>query len=129
MVLTRFFVIGILGCVVDFLFFQLLLLFKVELLVARLLAFWVAMGFTWFGNRLYTFRVYGAKLAQFARHVLSSHAAGLMNLSAFYLVSLSQSSQIAFLLGVILGAKANYLLSKMWVFVSATQQDASADRG
>ena len=87
-------------------------------MLARLLAFWLAACVTWLGNKHLTFacKQKTGLLKQWAKHMLTAHTSGLVNLLCFYLISAVYLVPVAFVVGVLVAAVCNYWLSKKYVF-------------
>lgn len=117
----RFCSVGGVAFAVDSLCFLLFSLCSTELMVGRLLSFWVAAQVTWWGNRRYTF-VLSAGISiyrQWCKAMCSVHFSGLLNLLTFWLCLPYLHVAIAFCLGVGVGLISNFLLSQLWVFKRA----------
>ena len=116
----KFAVVGGVGFLFDAMCFYLLLKTGMDSTFARVIAFWFAAVITWLGNRLFTFN--GAKIVsafqQLTKHMLSAHFSGVVNISCYYLISLTQSLSVAFVVGIVAGALFNYWLSCRYVFVA-----------
>lgn len=114
----RFACVGGLGFVVDAGCFYLLLQISVPPMAARILSFWLAASATWLGNRYFTFakRHPDAAFNQWLKHMLSAHSSGVINLMAFYIISINYAVELAFLVGIALGTISNYWLSSRFVF-------------
>lgn len=118
MKLIKFAVIGGLGFVFDGLFFYLLLQLSIAPMLARVMAFWLAATVTWLGNRHFTFACLqpAGALKQWAKHMLSAHSSGVLNLCIFYLMQWHYAIEVSFVCGIVSGAVFNYWLSNRYVF-------------
>ncbi|WP_077287910.1 GtrA family protein [Cognaticolwellia aestuarii] len=119
-VFKKFCFIGGIGFAIDSVVFSLLVMVTDNIILSRLVAFWLAASVTWLGNRLYTYRHQQSNsiLYQWYKHMLSAHFSGAINLLVFFGVKDYISLPIAFCLGIILGLFSNYFLANRFVFVS-----------
>ncbi|WP_448553609.1 GtrA family protein [Thalassotalea montiporae] len=91
-------------------------------LLARVLAFWVAATFVWWGNRQFTFceptsiARNAPKFAQWLKAFASAHLAGCVNIASFYWLNQLTWLPIAFAGGVLAGLMVNYAGAKYYVF-------------
>ena len=95
----RFCSVGAAGFVVDVLIFTALFSVLQHTDIARVLAFWCAATFVWWGNRQLTFNDHSAKLAQWWRAFIQAHIGGAVNLLCFYWLSQVSNLPIAFVGG------------------------------
>lgn len=118
MKVVKFALIGATGFAFDAALFYVLLQLGMETMMARLLAFWLTATFTWYGNKHLTFQCkqQTGLLKQWAKHMFSAHFSGLANLGSFYLLTWFYPLELAFTVGVIVGAVLNYWLSDKFVF-------------
>ncbi len=116
----RFCFVGGFGFVVDSLFFLLLTQFTDDVMLARLISFWLAASATWLGNRIYTYKhqQFSSIFYQWCKHMLTAHFSGGINLIAFWLTKDILSIPVAFCFGIFLGVFSNYFLANKFVFVS-----------
>lgn len=116
----KFCIIGGSGFIVDSLFFLLLSNITDNVMLARLLSFWLAASATWFGNRIYTFshQQFTNVIAQWCKHLLTAHLSGGINLLVFWFTKDTFSIPIAFFLGILAGLFSNYYISSRFVFAN-----------
>lgn len=116
----KFCLIGGLGFVVDSIFFLLLNEVTNNIMLARLLSFWIAASVTWFGNRIYTYKhqQFTDVLFQWYKHMLTAHFSGGINLIIFWGTKDHISVPVAFCLGIFAGLFSNYFFANRFVFVS-----------
>lgn len=113
----RFCFVGGLGFIADAASFALLLHLNLDLLFARVLAFWLAIVVTWLGNRYFTFSQSGRSITktEFGQYLLLAHLSGLFNLTSFYFSFAIVGTEVAFVFGIAVGLVCNYLLvSKLY---------------
>jgi len=124
----KFCAVGGTGFVVDSAVFYLLIEVMPSIILARLIAFWLAATATWLGNRLFTFAHTSAQepWRQWQKHMLSAHGAGGLNLGLFYLLHDQLGTAVAFCAGIALGLGVNYILARYFVYRPA---NSSADIG
>lgn len=124
---AKFALIGGTGFIIDGALFYLLVQVGLEIMAARLVAFWLTATFTWVGNKYLTFNcsLRNNLLKQWAKHMVSAHCSGAANLVTFYLFSLISSLEFAFTLGVLIGAVANYWLLDKFVFTQKKATEVS----
>lgn len=115
---SKFGVVGGLGFMSDAIVFSLLLWLIDYHIIARIMAFWCAATVTWLGNRYYTFEQCDKSdaAAQWGRHMLVAHLAGVFNLMMYYAVALWLPLEVAFIVGVGVGMIANYFLVSRLVY-------------
>lgn len=115
---AKFALVGGTGFVIDGALFYLLVKAGLEIMSARLIAFWLTATFTWLGNKYLTFNcsLQNNLLTQWGKHMISAHCSGIVNLVTFYFISLTGAFELAFTVGVLLGAVSNYWLSDKFVF-------------
>lgn len=115
---AKFALVGGTGFVIDGALFYLLVKTGLEIMPARLIAFWLTASFTWLGNKYLTFKcsLKSNLLMQWGKHMASAHCSGVANLVTFYFISLTGALELAFTVGVLVGAISNYWLSDKFVF-------------
>jgi putative flippase GtrA len=122
--LLTFGAIGVAGLLVDtsVLYFS-MYAFGLGHYSGRLVSFLVAVTFTWWANRTFTFRVRGARgiLREWATFLVANTAGAIMNLLTYtLLVALSPTVKAHLYLGVAAGSLAgmvlNFSASKWLVF-------------
>lgn len=120
----KFCLIGVLGFIVDSLFFLFLKNITDNIMLARLLSFWLAASATWFGNRIYTYnhQVFSHAIHQWCKHMLSAHLSGSINLLIFWSTKEISSIPVAFCLGVLAGLFSNYFFANRFIFVTPSNQ-------
>ncbi len=125
----KFCLIGGLGFVVDSLFFIFLSQLTDNIMLARLLSFWLAASTTWIGNRIYTFshQQFANVIAQWCKHLLTAHISGCINLLVFWYIKEITYIPIAFCLGILAGLFSNYFIASRFVFVSTKTSSANTD--
>ena len=125
----KFCLIGGLGFVVDSLFFILLSQLTDNIMLARLLSFWLAASTTWIGNRIYTFshQQFTNVIVQWCKHLLTAHISGCINLLVFWYIKEMTHTPIAFCLGILAGLFSNYFIASRFVFVSTKTSNANTD--
>lgn len=118
MKVAKFALVGGIGFIIDGALFYLLVKAELDIISARLIAFWLTASFTWLGNKYLTFNcsLKNNLLKQWGKHMVSSHCSGAVNLVTFYFISLTGALELAFTVGVLLGAISNYWLSDKFVF-------------
>lgn len=118
----KFATIGSLGFVVDSSVFFALTQLDMGTMQARLYAFWLAASSTWLGNKYFTFqcRARSKLLRQWSKHMASCHVSGVANLAIFYCLNPFIHTAIAFVIGILAAAIANYWLSQKYVFALAS---------
>lgn len=116
--LSKFAVVGIAGFVIDAAIFMLLIVLNSDPMMARVIAFWSAASFTWWGNRRFTFNrdVSQSPLKQWGSHMLVAHFAGGVNLVVFFVMNLWTPVFIAFPVGVGVATVINFTLVNRYVF-------------
>lgn len=121
----KFALVGGVGFVVDSMLMILLFeILKLDLAVARIVAFVCAATANWFLNRLYTFADrdrQGRKTLQWMRFLISAVVAAIPNLGIFFLLMLALPETLGYVLlamccGILAGYYCNYQLSRQWVF-------------
>jgi putative flippase GtrA len=120
----KFCLIGCLGFVVDGFSFLCLMKITDNIMLARLLSFWLAASTTWFGNRIYTYshQQFTNFISQWCKHMLTAHLSGAINLLIFWIVKEIVSIPVAFFLGILAGLFCNYFLANRFVFVTPSNQ-------
>jgi putative flippase GtrA len=92
---------------------------------ARLIAWFCAATFTWFGNRYFTFAKQRAKglaiVQEWLRFLGANSIGGVANVGTFFLLTHFahaplNGTNLAFILGVLVGLVFNFTLSKKMVF-------------
>ena len=118
----KFCFVGGLGFVVDSLLFLLLTQVTDNIMLARLLSFWLAASVTWLGNRIYTYnhQQFTDVFFQWYKHMLTAHFSGGVNLLIFWLTKDTLSISIAFCLGIFVGVFSNYFLANRFVFINSS---------
>ncbi|HHP0512935.1 TPA: GtrA family protein [Vibrio harveyi] len=127
--LLTFAMVGGVGFIVDTLIFMVLFQWAgVELMMARGLAFCVAVTTTWLGNRCLTFSQSTKDRAfnQWQKFMLSASISALPNFAVFKVTTLLLGTQgttvyIALVMGILAGMVSNYLLSMHWVFQQSSE--------
>lgn len=116
----KFCLIGGLGFVVDSLAFLFLSKVINNIMLARLLSFWLAASITWLGNRIYTFnhQQFTDVIYQWYKHMLTAHFSGGINLMIFWGTKDHTAMSVAFCCGIFAGLFSNYFLANRFVFVS-----------
>jgi len=116
----KFCLIGGLGFMVDSLFFLFLAQLIDNIMLARLLSFWLAASVTWFGNRLYTYnhQEFTNAISQWCKHMLTAHLSGGINLLLFWITKEIITIPIAFCLGILFGLCSNYFFANRFVFIT-----------
>lgn len=121
----RFAIIGALGMPVDWGVLQLMLHLAMPRDGARLVAWFCAATFTWLGNRYFTFadrRARGRTIVQeWLRFLGANSIGGVANVGSFFLLTHFaprpfNDTNVAFVLGVLVGLVFNFTLSKKLVF-------------
>ena len=121
----RFAIIGALGMPVDWGALQLAMHLGAPRDAARLAAWFCAATFTWLGNRYFTFagrRAHGRAIAQeWLRFLGANSVGGAANVGSFLLLthfapSPFNNTNVAFVIGVLVGLVFNFTLSKKLVF-------------
>jgi putative flippase GtrA len=114
----RFCLIGGLGFVVDSLFFMLFKSISDNIMLTRLLSFWLAASATWFGNRVYTYhhQILSNAISQWYRHMLAVHLSGSINLLVFWSTKDVAAMPVAFCIGILAGLFSNYFFANRFVF-------------
>jgi len=121
----RFAVIGALGVPVDWVVLHAMIDAGLARDAARLVAWFCAASFTWVGNRYFTFaakRAHGAAIFQeWLRFLGANSIGGVANVGTFFLLThfaspAFNSTNIAFVCGVLVGLVFNFTLSKKLVF-------------
>ena len=125
----KFCLIGGMGFIVDSLFFISLSELTDNIMVARLLSFWLAASATWFGNRIYTYghQKFTNVIAQWCKHLLTAHISGCLNLLVFWYTKELTFIPIAFCLGILAGLFSNYFITSRYVFVSTKTSNVNTD--
>jgi len=120
----KFCLIGGFGFVVDSLCFIFLTKLTSNIMLARVLSFWLAASATWFGNRVYTYahQQYTKVIAQWCKHLLTAHLSGVINLLVFWSAKDVVPIPVAFCLGILAGLFSNYFFADRFVFVNRTHQ-------
>lgn len=115
----KFCLIGGLGFVVDSLFFLFLNRITDNIMLSRLLSFWLAACTTWFGHRVYTYnhQKFTNIIAQWSKHMLTSHLSGSINLLLFWSTKEVFCTSLAFCFGILAGLFSNYFFSNRFVFL------------
>ncbi|REL26954.1 GtrA family protein [Thalassotalea euphylliae] len=133
----KFLSVGTIGFIADSLCFTALQLMGNDLLLSRLIAFWLAVNVTWLGNKYFTFvdndgHSHSGQLAKISRdktasmqqqwlhYVFYCHLSGLLNISVFFAASLILPLSVSFVLGILVGTVSNFWLSKFVVFAKAS---------
>lgn len=116
----KFCLIGGLGFVVDSLFFIFLSQLTDNIMLARLLSFWLAASTTWIGNRIYTFshQQFTNFIVQWCKHLLTAHISGCINLLVFWCTKEVTFIPVAFCLGILAGLFSNYFIASRFVFAN-----------
>ena len=119
-----FLIVGSFGFLVDVTSFYITFeYFKFDIIIARGIAFLVAVLTTWFGNKTFTFKLSKKKepLSQVMQSIIASTIALIPNMFTFMLVNqylgdFFLAPYIALTSGIIVGLSINYTLSNNWVF-------------
>jgi len=121
---TRFCIVGGFGFVVDVLFFTIFNTFMDNIMLARLVAFWMAASATWFGNRIYTYnhQQFDGVFSQWVKYILSVHFSGGINLLIFWNLKEISAIPLAFSLGILAGLLSNYFFANRFVFIKQSRQ-------
>lgn len=116
----KFCLIGGLGFIVDSLFFLFLTHIINNIMLARLLSFWLAASVTWLGNRVYTYnhQIFTNAFYQWGKHMLTAHLSGGINLLIFWSAKEVVPISVAFCLGILAGLFNNYFFANRFVFVN-----------
>ncbi len=116
----KFCLIGGLGFIVDSLCFLFFTALMSDIMLARLLSFWLAASATWFGNRIYTYsdQMFTSFFSQWLKHMMTAHLSGCLNLLVFWSTLALFSMPIAFCLGILAGLLSNYYIINRFVFVN-----------
>lgn len=114
----KFGVIGIVGFAADAIAFTLLYTAIEQLIIARVLAFWLAATVTWFGNRHVTFAGHKSRsvFLQWLKHMGVAHISGAINISSFMYLTHYFSPPVSFCLGIGFATLINYMLLSRFVF-------------
>ncbi|WP_108945414.1 GtrA family protein [Shewanella halifaxensis] len=130
----RFLLVGAGVFVVDFSLFLILTnLLELQFMLARSIAFLIAVVVSWLVNRNWTFsgRLAQPKLKQLTKSLSVAIAAASMNLLTFYTVNtvlfervanLTVANFIGFALGVLAGLIVNWLGANYWTFNNIESQ-------
>ena len=119
----NFLLIGGFGFIVDLVTFEVSkLAFGLDIYLARVIAFLLAVIFIWFGNRTLTFR--DRDTSKNKLQILKAIACACMslipNLGTFFILTLvfkqKEMVYVAFFAGVLAGTISNYLLSDRVIF-------------
>lgn len=129
----RFLVVGTIGFIVDAGLLALLHYhFEIDLLIARLCSFNIAILSTWTINRLTTFRANASPrlFSEYSRYLLINIAGGLINLTVFVALTHYTMGFVALPLPALAIASAiallfNYSGSRLYVFNHQTQTGQS----
>jgi len=120
-VFSRFAIVGSLGFIVDASIFYLLIDFLlIDLNIARIIAFVIAVLATWLGNRYFTFTKADRENVkkQLSKHFACACLSFTFNYAVFQsVINLSIPVSIAFISGVLVGMISNYFISKKFVFI------------
>lgn len=122
--------IGALAFVVDTATLSVAIKFGIGPYLGRGLSWLTAVTFTWYLNRIWTFRAfsYGARaLSQWLRFVFANSVGGALNLLAFGVAfanfaAVRDAPWLGVALGSVVGLLANFLLSKRLVFAAGNQR-------
>ncbi len=116
----KFCLIGGLGFIVDSLCFLFFTALMSDVMLARILSFWLAASTTWFGNRVYTYRHLQSNdfFYQWVKHIMTAHLSGSLNLLVFWSTVDIISMPLAFCLGILAGLLSNYFIINRFVFVN-----------
>lgn len=118
---SRFAIVGALGFVIDAVsFYYFIEIMSLPTSYARTLAFFIAMTFTWLGNRYFTFQQANRlkPLKQFAKHASGACASFVLNFAVFQsLLWIGTPIALAFVLGIAVATLSNYLIAHKAVFV------------
>jgi len=111
---VKFLSVGVFGLLVDSAVFILLQWLGFSLVSSRLIAFWVAIGATYVGNKNFTFESQ-ANERTFFKYFIAMHATGAVNLITFALLTLylQLSVSLAFYAGIFAGVFLNYYFSSL----------------
>jgi putative flippase GtrA len=120
----KFCLIGGLGFVVDSLCFIFLTKLTSNIMLARVLSFWLAASTTWFGNRIYTYahQQFSGVITQWCKHLLTTHLSGVINLLIFWSIKDVVTMPVAFCLGILGGLFSNYFFANHFVFAQRSPQ-------
>lgn len=123
MELFQFILVGGCGLIVDLLFFGALLLLGTPHLIARGIAFWPAVTFNWFFNRIMTFkaRPLTPPLKQWSKYAVSSGIGFLLNWGTYALLTthikfFETYLILALFVGVLVGTVFNFLMANTVIF-------------
>ena len=125
--ILRFAIIGALGMPVDWGMLQLVMHLGAPRDGARLAAWFCAATFTWAGNRYFTFagkRAHGRAIVQeWLRFLGANSVGGAANVGCFlalthFAPSPFNNTNVAFVIGVLVGLVFNFTLSRTLVFRS-----------
>ncbi|PMJ95342.1 GtrA family protein [Vibrio sp. 10N.261.55.A7] len=121
----NFLLVGGFGFIVDFLTFEAFVqIFGLDIYLARVIAFLIAVIFTWIGNRTLTFsdRDESKNKHQLVKAIACACVSLIPNLGTFFILTLlfeqREMVYVAFCSGVLAGTVSNYLLSDRVVFRS-----------
>ncbi len=129
--LIRFALVGTAGFLVDAATLKLLLHLGVDFYSGRLLSFFVAVTFTWYLNRIYTFQSRDPRLLrEWFRFVSANGVGGILNYTTYALlvaafVWFRNSPVAAVAVGSIVGLVSNFLLSHHVVFAQKSANQRS----
>ncbi|KTF16918.1 GtrA family protein [Pseudoalteromonas sp. H105] len=115
----KFCLIGGGGFIVDSLCFIFFSHLTNNIMLARLLSFWVAATVTWLGNRIYTYKQHqNNAFYQWCKHMLTAHFSGCINLLVFWSVKGITITAVAFVIGIFVSLFINFFLANRFVFVT-----------
>ncbi len=123
----KFAVVGGMGFVIDtFSFSVFVYLFGLDVMLARLMAFFIAATSTWFGNRVFTFSSSAnmkaeSRFHQWRKFMLVACISAIPNMLVFKGVMTWLGEQgamiyVALACGILVGMVSNYVMSEKWVF-------------
>ena len=121
MEVLQFLLVGATGLMIDLAFYFMLQAFGAPHVLARAIAYWPAMSFNWFLNRIMTFkeRARESMLQQWARYAVGGGLGFVVSWGAYTVLThtvFSDNLLPAFFLGVVAGTVFNFIFSDKLVF-------------
>ncbi|MDC1066021.1 GtrA family protein [Candidatus Pseudothioglobus singularis] len=120
----RFSIIGAFGLIVDiFIFYLVLALFDLSIYTSKLFSTFVAICFTWYGNRIITFSLQKSNkiYRELLNYIYAMIPGNVVNYLVFCLIVYSIGNDMkallfAIFLGVLSGLIVNFNLANLFVF-------------
>ena len=120
----RFSIIGAFGLIVDiFIFYLVLALFDLSIYTSKLFSTFVAISFTWYGNRIITFSLQKSNeiYRELLNYIYAMIPGNVVNYLVFCLIVYSIGNDMkallfAIFLGVLSGLIVNFNLANLFVF-------------